>query len=96
MDPHIELHHFPAHRRHSCECDHHPLSAAIAKNRMGNAYSGPKRRRVLEVKVLSRLFIYVLYTSDIELASATGRDLWRLYACLTTSLCAMNALQGAK
>ena len=75
---------------------HHPLSAAIAKNRMVNAYSGPKRRRVLEVKVLSRLFIYVLYTSDIELASATGRDLWRLYACLTTSLCAMNALQGAK
>ena len=34
---------------------HHPLSAISAKNCLGNAYSGPKRRRVVEVKVLSRL-----------------------------------------
>ena len=34
---------------------HHPLSAISAKNRLGNALPAPKRRRVVEVKILSRL-----------------------------------------
>ena len=34
---------------------HHPLSAAIAKDRMGNALPAPKRRPVVEVKILSGL-----------------------------------------
>ena len=44
---------------HAAFCDgrtqYHPLSAAIAKNRMGNASVCTQRRRVVKVNVLSGL-----------------------------------------
>ena len=49
------------------------VSSAIAKNRMGNALPAPKRRRMVDVKVLARL---CTVTTCLELAtdSVTGRS----------------------